>query len=132
MLHETSGSRKNGEEGGIGTNSRDDSPVETFTRWESFSRVFGRECLLSTSCYLQSSYYMMPGSVDSLDSSSSSSDDSFEEDARLAQQEWEQSLRDIWHLLSVVLLPYAGKYFGRSFSYWGLQFLQNRVSCIKF
>jgi Mitochondrial import 2 len=70
----------------------------------------------------------MPGSVASIDSSSSSSDSyDLDEQANLAQQEWEQSLQDISHLVSAVLLPYIGKYFGRSFSYWGLHTLLRNI-----
>ena len=61
----------------------------------------------------------MSGSVHSLDtdSLSDSSLDS-DEDALLAQQEWEESVEQLQKLFSLVLLPMAGKYFGRSFSYW--------------
>lgn len=63
----------------------------------------------------------MSGSVHSLDTSDSLSDTSLDldEDALLAQQEWEESMEQLQKLLSFVLLPMAGKYFGRTFSYWG-------------
>src|SRR6266478_6003025 len=63
----------------------------------------------------------MSGSVHSLDTSDSLSDSSLDldEDALLAQQEWEESIEQLQKLLSLVLLPMAGKYFGRNFSYWG-------------
>ena len=63
----------------------------------------------------------MSGSVHSLDTSDSLSDSSLDldEDALLAQQEWEESVQQLQKLLSFVLLPMAGKYFGRTFSYWG-------------
>ena len=63
----------------------------------------------------------MSGSVHSLDTSDSLSDSSLdsEEEALLAQQEWEESIEQLQKLLSLVLLPMAGKYFGRTFSYWG-------------
>jgi hypothetical protein len=63
----------------------------------------------------------MSGSVRSLDTSDSLSDSSLDldEDALLAQQEWEESVEQLQKLLSFVLLPMAGKYFGRTFSYWG-------------
>ena len=63
----------------------------------------------------------MSGSVHSLDTSDSLSDSSLDldEDALLAQQEWEESIEQLQKLFSLVLLPMAGKYFGRSFSYWG-------------
>jgi len=63
----------------------------------------------------------MSGSVHSLDTSDSLSDSSLDsdEDALLAQQEWEESIEQLQKLFSLVLLPMAGKYFGRTFSYWG-------------
>ncbi|KAK1771219.1 hypothetical protein QBC33DRAFT_237263 [Phialemonium atrogriseum] len=58
--------------------------------------------------------------VDSLPSISSgvldSEDDS--EDDSDAQQEWEASLEQLQLLLTMVLIPFAGKYFGRKFAYW--------------
>ena len=69
----------------------------------------------------------MPGSVHSLDTSDSLSDASLDldEDALLAQQEWEESIEQLQKLLSLVLLPMAGKYFGRTFSYWS----ESRSTC---
>ena len=63
----------------------------------------------------------MSGSVHSLDTPDSLSDSSLDsdEDALLAQLEWEESIEQLQKLLSLVLLPMAGKYFGRTFSYWG-------------
>lgn len=64
----------------------------------------------------------MPKSVRSLDSislsSSEASYDSDEED-RLAEQEWRESLDQLQQLFSIVLLPYLGKWLGRRWSYWG-------------
>ncbi|KAF9651835.1 hypothetical protein BDM02DRAFT_3109925 [Thelephora ganbajun] len=62
----------------------------------------------------------MSGSVHSLDTSDSLSDSSLDldEEALLAQQEWEESIEQLQKLFSFVLLPMAGKYFGRTFSYW--------------
>lgn len=62
----------------------------------------------------------MSGSVHSIDTSDSLSDSSLDldEEALLAQQEWEESMEQLQKLFSFVLLPMAGKYFGRSFSYW--------------
>ncbi|KAK1750623.1 hypothetical protein QBC47DRAFT_309538 [Echria macrotheca] len=56
--------------------------------------------------------------VDSLPSISSgilSSDDEHESDA---QREWEASLEQLQLLLTMVVVPFAGKYFGRQFAYW--------------
>ena len=63
----------------------------------------------------------MPGSVQSLDTISNSSDDSYDEDEddRLAEIEWQESLQQLRQLLSIVLLPYLGKWLGRRWSYWG-------------
>lgn len=59
--------------------------------------------------------------IDSLPSSLDSSDVSSEttEEASDAQREWEASLQQLELLLTMVLVPYAGKYFGRKFAYWG-------------
>ena len=60
----------------------------------------------------------MPQSVMSLDSLSS--DGSYDsDDERLAQEEWEESLEQLAQLVSVVLLPFFGKWLGRRWSYWG-------------
>lgn len=59
--------------------------------------------------------------VDSLPSISSSilgSDDSEYDDDSDAQKEWEQSLEQLQLLLSLVLIPFAGKFLGRKFAYW--------------
>ena len=58
----------------------------------------------------------MPSSVASLDSTSS---DDLDDDLRIAQEEWEESLEQIHQLLSIVLLPFLGKWLGRRWSYWG-------------
>jgi hypothetical protein len=62
----------------------------------------------------------MAGSVSSLDSFTRSDDgyDSDEEYA-LAQKEWEESLAQLQQLVSIVLLPFVGRWLGRKWSYWG-------------
>ena len=64
---------------------------------------------------------MPPESIASLDSDSSSgsSDGDYDEDEelRLAQLEWEENLRQLQLLLSVVLLPYVGKWLGRKWAH---------------
>lgn len=60
----------------------------------------------------------MPGSVASLDSSLSSND-TWDEEDRLLQQEWEESLEDLQRLLTFVLMPFLGKWLGRRWSHWG-------------
>lgn len=60
--------------------------------------------------------------VDSLPSEDDSDDltisDDYEESD--AEREWHESLQQLELLLSMVIVPYMGKYFGRKFAYWGL------------
>ncbi|KAF7799248.1 hypothetical protein EIP86_010480 [Pleurotus ostreatoroseus] len=61
----------------------------------------------------------MPASVASLDSidlSEASYDE--DEEERLAQLEWEESLEQLQDLFALVLLPYLGKWMGRRWSHW--------------
>jgi len=60
----------------------------------------------------------MPSSDASLDdmSSTASSYDS-DEEYRLAQQEWEESLHQLQQLVAIVLLPIFGKWMGRRWSH---------------
>ncbi|KAI0931891.1 hypothetical protein AcW1_000830 [Taiwanofungus camphoratus] len=62
----------------------------------------------------------MPESIASLDSVSISSQDSYDSDEedRIAEQEWKESLEQLQQLFSIVLLPYLGKWLGRKWSYW--------------
>jgi hypothetical protein len=60
----------------------------------------------------------MPNSVVSIDSYFSS-DDSDDEEYRLAQQEWEESLEQLAQIVSVALLPFLGRWLGRRWSYRG-------------
>jgi len=55
--------------------------------------------------------------VDSLPSISSSVLDDSEADED-AQAEWERSLEQLGLLLTMVVVPFVGKYFGRKFAYW--------------
>jgi len=59
--------------------------------------------------------------VDSLPSISSSLLDSDDEHDD-AQEEWERSLQQLQMLLTMVVIPFAGKYFGRQFAYWSMYF----------
>ncbi|KZT40077.1 hypothetical protein SISSUDRAFT_545026 [Sistotremastrum suecicum HHB10207 ss-3] len=54
-------------------------------------------------------------SVASLDSDSTSStaSEDLDEEYRLAQQEWEESVEQLNLLVSLVLLPFLGKWLGR-------------------
>ncbi|EEB94217.1 hypothetical protein MPER_07008 [Moniliophthora perniciosa FA553] len=55
--------------------------------------------------------------VSDIDESEASSYDS-DEEYQLAQEEWEESIRQLQHLVSAVLLPLVGKWLGRRWSYW--------------
>lgn len=61
--------------------------------------------------------------VDSLPSSSAGSSTSAspseEEEFSDAEREWRESLQQLELLLTMVLVPYLGKYFGRRCAYWG-------------
>ncbi|GJE85735.1 hypothetical protein PsYK624_018140 [Phanerochaete sordida] len=61
----------------------------------------------------------MPASVASLDSLAPS-DDSYDsdEETRLAQLEWEESLEQLQQLFAMVMVPWFGKWLGRRWSYW--------------
>jgi hypothetical protein len=52
--------------------------------------------------------------ISSVDSSSNGSED---EDLTL-EKEWQEGLDQLQQIVSIVLLPYVGKYFGRKWSYW--------------
>ncbi|GMK57252.1 hypothetical protein CspeluHIS016_0400860 [Cutaneotrichosporon spelunceum] len=56
----------------------------------------------------------------SLGSYLSSSDDSsdIEDQSALIQEEWEESMRQIESVLSVIILPFFGKWWGRRFAHW--------------
>ncbi|QRV76518.1 hypothetical protein RhiJN_19376 [Ceratobasidium sp. AG-Ba] len=65
----------------------------------------------------QSSPSLSPASsVDDLRSESSY--DSEEEEQRLAQQEWDESMQQLQLLLTVVVMPFFGKWLGRRWSHW--------------
>lgn len=73
----------------------------------------------SESSYRTSAEQHDDDDLDSLPSSLSSgvlSSDSA--DSADAQREWEESLEQIQLLLTMVLVPFAGKYLGRKFAYW--------------
>lgn len=56
--------------------------------------------------------------LDSLPSSVDSSElDS--EDESDAEREWKESLQQLELLLTMVVIPYLGKYIGRKCAYWG-------------
>ncbi|KAK5127180.1 hypothetical protein LTR85_008541 [Meristemomyces frigidus] len=85
---------------------------------------------MSTASEPSSSYANIPAppgeeDVDSLPSSSagSSTSASPSEDGDYsssdAEREWRESLQQLELLLTMVLVPYLGKYFGRKCAYWG-------------
>ncbi|KAF2686220.1 hypothetical protein K458DRAFT_416526 [Lentithecium fluviatile CBS 122367] len=57
--------------------------------------------------------------IDSLPSSSTSSSVDDDEYVSDAEREWRESLQQIELLLTMVVVPYVGKYFGRKCAYWG-------------
>lgn len=54
--------------------------------------------------------------VDSLPSVST--DDLYSEADSEAQAEWERNMEQLQLLLTMMLVPWVGKYFGRKFAYW--------------
>jgi len=71
--------------------------------------------LLTTSSVLHAE---MPSSIASLDTDASDHSYDSDEDYRLAQQEWEESLEQLNQIVTVVLLPFFGKFLGRRWSHW--------------
>ena len=57
--------------------------------------------------------------IDSLPSSSTGSSVDDDEYVSDAEREWRESLQQIELLLTMVVVPYVGKYFGRKCAYWG-------------
>ncbi|KAI0307915.1 hypothetical protein B0F90DRAFT_88005 [Multifurca ochricompacta] len=72
----------------------------------------------------------MPRSVVSIDSYFSPSEYSDDEEYRIAQQEWEESLDQLAQVVSVVLLPFLGKWLGRRWSYWGQSIVHTTLSSL--
>jgi len=64
--------------------------------------------------------------VDSLPSTSvtsssiSSIGDEDEQGESDAEREWRESIQQLELILTMVLVPYIGKYFGRKAAYWGM------------
>lgn len=61
----------------------------------------------------------MPLSETSLDDLASNASYESNEEDRLAQEEWQESLQQLQQLVSVVIMPFFGKWLGRRWSYWG-------------
>lgn len=51
-----------------------------------------------------------------------------EEEARKAQQEWEESIAQLNLALQVMVLPFFGKWLGRKWSYWGALHAKSTLS----
>ena len=92
------------------------------------SEVKLKESVYSTMSEPSSSYADIQPStsseeVDSLPSSSAGSTTSVspsdEERESDAEREWRESLQQLELLLTMVLVPYLGKYFGRKCAFWG-------------
>ncbi|PCH33853.1 hypothetical protein WOLCODRAFT_61832 [Wolfiporia cocos MD-104 SS10] len=62
----------------------------------------------------------MPGSVASLDTASLSSDGSYDsdEEERIAEEEWRESIRQLQQLFTFILMPVLGRWLGRRWSKW--------------
>ncbi len=76
----------------------------------------------STSYILDDLSPSSSSSSDELDSLPDSADsDSIDSDAEEsdAEREWKESLEQLELLLTMVIVPYLGKYFGRRCAYWG-------------
>ncbi|KAK3301385.1 uncharacterized protein B0H64DRAFT_37197 [Chaetomium fimeti] len=61
-----------------------------------------------------------PGADDDVDSLSSLSTSILDSESDLsdAQREWETSLEQLQLLLTMIVMPFAGKFLGRKFAYW--------------
>lgn len=59
--------------------------------------------------------------IDSLPDSGTSDDidDMDDGEETDAEREWKESLQQLELLLTMVVVPYVGKYFGRKCAYWG-------------
>jgi hypothetical protein len=69
-------------------------------------------------------------SLPSTESRTSLDEDEDDEDARYdsdAEREWRESLQQLELMLTIVVVPYIGKYFGRKCAYWGEFFRRARI-----
>ena len=65
------------------------------------------------------------GEIASLPSEPTSSDDDddvtiSDDDYSDAEEQWKESIQQLELLLTMVLVPFIGKYFGRKCAYWGM------------
>ena len=68
--------------------------------------------------------------LDSLPSTSATSTEVSPSEAEAesdAEREWKESLQQLELLLTMVLMPYIGKYFGRKAAYWGMTFYRESL-----
>ena len=70
---------------------------------------------------LQGSSDVPSDELDDLPSEPDSDDETIsdEEGESDAEREWKESMQQLELLLSMVIVPYLGKYFGRKFAYYG-------------
>ena len=75
--------------------------------------------------HLPSHHASSDSDVDSLPSTSATSTEVSPSEAEAysdAEREWRESLQQLELLLTMVLVPYVGKYFGRKAAYWGMDY----------
>ncbi|KAF8560259.1 hypothetical protein OG21DRAFT_46101 [Imleria badia] len=60
----------------------------------------------------------MPHSDPSVDTASYDSADDDDDEYRLAQKEWQESIEELQQLALVLVLPWLGKFLGRKTSHW--------------
>jgi hypothetical protein len=75
----------------------------------------------------------MPSSLASIDdevSTISSRSSEEDEEYRIAQQEWEESLQQLQQLMALVLLPFFGRWMGRRFSQLGSSFIYQTIKSL--
>jgi hypothetical protein len=77
--------------------------------------------MTNSASFIEHSYAASDNEVTSLPSSTTASDSGASEDEELsdAEREWRESLQQLELLLTMVLVPYVGKYIGRKCAYWG-------------
>ncbi|KAF2628079.1 hypothetical protein BU25DRAFT_457943 [Macroventuria anomochaeta] len=74
---------------------------------------------LSNHSFIEPHVSSSEADIDSLPSSSTSSSVDEDEYVSDAEREWRESLQQMELLLTMIMVPYIGKYFGRKFAYYG-------------
>lgn len=72
-----------------------------------------------------------PSITSSEEGSQTYSDDEDSQYISDAEREWRESLQQLELLLTMVLIPYIGRYFGRKFAFWGKPATLNIISIIE-